>query len=67
MSGKATVNVDDGLEDIRWIRPWYGEREVARGVLRSSPKPEKRKQNIYLGGIPPTIARSWEGEEGPDM
>ena len=32
------VNVDDGLEDIRWIRGL----EVARGVQRSSPKPEKR-------------------------
>ena len=34
------MNVDDGLEDIRWIRG--RGREVARGVLRSSPKPEKR-------------------------
>ena len=35
------MNVDDGLDDIRWIRPWSRGREVARGVLRSSPKPEK--------------------------
>ena len=35
------VNVDDGLEDMRWI-PWSRGREVARGVLRSSPKPEKK-------------------------
>ena len=35
------VNVDDGLEDMRWI-PWSRGREVARGVLRSSPEPEKR-------------------------
>ena len=35
------MNVDDGLEDIRWIRGLEGER-FARGVLRSSPKPEKR-------------------------
>ena len=41
MSGKAG-NVDDGLEDIGWIRgPGVGGREVARGVQRSSPKPEK--------------------------
>ena len=42
MSGKARVNVDDGLDDIRWTRPWFRGREVARGVLRSSPKPEKK-------------------------
>ena len=41
MSGKVTVNADGGLEDIRWIRLWSREREVARGVLRSSPIPEK--------------------------
>ena len=41
MSGKATVNVDDGLEDIRGIRPWSRGREVARCLLRFSPKPDK--------------------------
>ena len=33
------INSGDGLEDMD---PWSTEREVARGVLRSSPKPEKR-------------------------
>ena len=37
------MNVDDGFEYIRWI---HGRgREVARGALRSSTKPEK---NVYL-------------------
>ena len=35
------MNVDDGVEDIRRIHPWSRGRQVARGVLRSSPKPGK--------------------------
>ena len=51
MSGKAG-NVDDGLEDIGWIRgPGVGGREVARGVQRSSPKPEKRPIFCHRRGI----------------
>ena len=38
------MNADDGIEDIRLIRGLEGEK-FARGVLRSSPKPEK---NIYF-------------------
>ena len=34
------MNVDGGLEDNQ-VDPWSRGREVARGVLRSSPKPEK--------------------------
>ena len=34
-------NVDDDLQDIRWI-PDLGGKEAARGVLRSSPSPDKR-------------------------
>ena len=33
------MNVDDDIKDIRWIRS--RRREVARGVPRSFPKPEK--------------------------
>ena len=33
------MNVDDGLEEIKLIRGLGGEK-IARGVLRSSPKPE---------------------------
>ena len=51
MSGKAG-NVDDGLEDIGWIRgPGVGGREVARGVQRSSPKPEKKAYFLPSRGI----------------
>ena len=51
MPGKATVNVDDGLKDIRWIRPWSRGREVAHGVLPSFPKPEKKVYYCHRRGI----------------
>ena len=35
------VNIDDRLVDIMWIRQWPRRRDVADGVLRSLPKPEK--------------------------
>ena len=37
-----TMNEDDGLEDIKWIRGLGAQ--VASGIVRSSPKPEK----VYL-------------------
>ena len=57
MWGVATVNVEGGLEDTRRILPWSKGLEIAVGVLRSSPRPLKQKQNIDLGGIARTVAR----------
>ena len=51
VSGKATVNVDGGLEDIIWIGPWSRGRQIARGVLRFSPKLEKRSSFFHRRGI----------------
>ena len=44
----STVNVDDGLEDVRWIRGLG--RGISRGVLRSSSKPEKVSTSCHRRG-----------------
>ena len=42
------MNVDDGLDQVD---PWSRGREVARGVQRPSPKPEKRPILCHRRGI----------------
>ena len=44
------VNVDDGLGRYQ-VDPWSRGRQVARGVLRSFPKPEKRSILCHRRGI----------------
>ena len=45
------VNVDDGLEDIRWIRGLGGEKLPAASYVPPSPKPEKRPIFCHRRGI----------------
>ena len=59
VSGNAIVKEDDGLEDIPCIRPWSMGRDVARGVLRSSPEPEERPIFCHRRGIEIVLPVSW--------
>ena len=45
------MNVDDGLEDIWWIRGLGGEKLPAAPYVRCSPKPEKRPIFFHRRGI----------------
>ena len=47
MSGKATVNVDDGAEDIRWIRDLGGEQFPAASYTLL-PNLKKRVLRVYF-------------------